>query len=164
MSCNTGLKWRIVKFVCYFCLNMLVNIYETFNCHAQGCIIIKNWYWVYVLCPQIGADLSYNLSFDQTLNSSRSGITFYWTFIKCLPTFREKALLLAQKNLILSVKTNSFFFTLLCGASKGFTRAFKAFIKPFEGSQRSEKIKISVTFFNLMQLSDMHGAGMVKQL
>ena len=79
-----------------------------------------------------------------------------------MPPFREKALLLAQKNLILSVKINSFFFTLLCGASKGFTRDFKALIKPFEESQRSGNMKISVTFFNLMQLSDMQGAGMVK--
>ena len=35
-----------------------------------------------------------------------------------------------------------FIFTLLCGASKGFTKAFKAFIKPFEAPQRSVKIKI----------------------
>ena len=33
-------------------------------------------------------------------------------------------------------------FTLLCGATKGFMRAFKGFIKPFEASQRSVKIKI----------------------
>ena len=31
---------------------------------------------------------------------------------------------------------------LLCGASKGFMKAFKAFIKPFEAPQRSVKIKI----------------------
>ena len=38
-----------------------------------------------------------------------------------------------------------FIFTLLCGASKGFMKALKAlkaFIKPFEAPQRSEKIKI----------------------
>ena len=35
-----------------------------------------------------------------------------------------------------------FIFTLLCGASKGFMKAFKAFIKPFEAPQRSVKIKI----------------------
>ena len=34
------------------------------------------------------------------------------------------------------------FFTLLCGASKGFIKAFEAFIKPFETPQRSVKIKI----------------------
>ena len=32
--------------------------------------------------------------------------------------------------------------TLLCGASKGFIKAFKGFIKPFEAPQRSVKIKI----------------------
>ena len=35
-----------------------------------------------------------------------------------------------------------FIFTLLCGASKGFMKALKAFIKPFEAPQRSVKIKI----------------------
>ena len=35
-----------------------------------------------------------------------------------------------------------FLFTLLCGASKGFMKAFKAFTKPFEAPQRSVKIKI----------------------
>ena len=34
-----------------------------------------------------------------------------------------------------------FIFTLLCGASKGFMKAFKAFIKPFEAPQ-SVKTKI----------------------
>ena len=33
-------------------------------------------------------------------------------------------------------------FTLLCGVSKGFMRAFKAFIKPFEAPQKSVKMKI----------------------
>ena len=33
-----------------------------------------------------------------------------------------------------------FIFTLICGASEGFIKAFKAFIKPFEASQRSVKI------------------------
>ena len=32
-------------------------------------------------------------------------------------------------------------FTLLCGASKGFMKTFKAFIKPFEAPQRIVKIK-----------------------
>ena len=41
-----------------------------------------------------------------------------------------------------------FIFTLLCGASKGFMKAFKAFIKPFEALQRSVKIKIYVNFFS----------------
>ena len=35
-----------------------------------------------------------------------------------------------------------FIFVLLCGASKGFLKAFKAFIKAFEPPQRSVKIKI----------------------
>ena len=35
-----------------------------------------------------------------------------------------------------------FIFTLLFGASKGFMKAFKAFIKPFEMPQRSVKMKI----------------------
>ena len=37
--------------------------------------------------------------------------------------------------------SQNFIFTLLCGASKGFMKAFKAF-KPFEAPQRSVKIKI----------------------
>ena len=35
-----------------------------------------------------------------------------------------------------------FIFTLLCGDSKGFLKALKAFTKPFESPQRSVKIKI----------------------
>ena len=35
-----------------------------------------------------------------------------------------------------------FFFKLLCDASKGFMKAFKAFIKPFEALQKSAKIKM----------------------
>ena len=35
-----------------------------------------------------------------------------------------------------------FIFTLLCGASKGFMKAVKALIKPFEAPQRIVKIKI----------------------
>ena len=38
--------------------------------------------------------------------------------------------------------TQIFIFTLLCGASKGFMKALKAFINPFEVPQRSVKIKI----------------------
>ena len=38
--------------------------------------------------------------------------------------------------------TQIFIFTLFCGASQGFMKAFKAFIKPFEVPQRSVKIKI----------------------
>ena len=39
-----------------------------------------------------------------------------------------------------------FIFRLLCGASEGFMKAFKAFIKPFEASQRSLKIKFRLIF------------------
>ena len=35
-----------------------------------------------------------------------------------------------------------FILTLLCGVSKGFMKVLQAFIKPFEASQRSVKIKI----------------------
>ena len=35
-----------------------------------------------------------------------------------------------------------FIFTLPCGASKVFTKALKAFIKPFEAPQENLKIKI----------------------
>ena len=35
-----------------------------------------------------------------------------------------------------------FILTLLCGASKAFTKSLKAFMKPFEAPQRSAKIKI----------------------
>ena len=38
-------------------------------------------------------------------------------------------------------------FTLLCGASKGFMKALKAFIKYFEEPQRSVKIKIELNFY-----------------
>ena len=38
--------------------------------------------------------------------------------------------------------TQIFIFTLLCGTSKGFMKASKAFIKPFAAPQRSVKIKI----------------------
>ena len=37
--------------------------------------------------------------------------------------------------------TYTFIFALLCGASKGFMKALKAFIKPFDPPQRSLKIK-----------------------
>ena len=46
-----------------------------------------------------------------------------------------------------------FIFTLLCRASKGFRKALKTFIKPFETPERSEKIKISLNFFPI-QLSE----------
>ena len=48
---------------------------------------------------------------------------------------------LALNGLILFYRHTLNFFALLCGASKGFMNAFKAFIKPFEAPQ-SVKIKI----------------------
>ena len=54
--------------------------------------------------------------------------------------------------------TSIFIFTLLCGASKGFMKALKAFIKPFEVPQRSVKIKILVNFyFNINFLNAQDG-------
>ena len=41
-------------------------------------------------------------------------------------------------------KLNEIFIVTLCGSSKGFMKALKAFIKPFEVPQRSLKIKIYV--------------------
>ena len=40
----------------------------------------------------------------------------------------------------------NFHLALLCGPSKGFIKAFKAFIKLFEAPQRSVKIKIKQFF------------------
>ena len=51
-------------------------------------------------------------------------------------------------------------FTLLCGISEGFMKAFKTFIKPFESPQRSTKIKICI----LMKLFEMDGTGTVKNV
>ena len=54
--------------------------------------------------------------------------------------------------------TSIFIFTLLCGASKGFIKVLKAFIKPFEVPQRSVKIKILVNFyFNINFLNAQDG-------
>ena len=54
--------------------------------------------------------------------------------------------------------TELFIFSLLCVVSKGFMKAFKAFIKPFDATQRSLKINL---IFVLIQLSEMHRAGRV---
>ena len=59
-------------------------------------------------------------------------------------------------------KIQIFILILLCGASKGFMKALKTIIKPFEAPQRSVKTKIKLIFI-LMQLSKMHGAGRVKK-
>ena len=47
----------------------------------------------------------------------------------------------------IKIKLNFYFHTSL-GASKSFRKAFKAFIKPFEAPQRSEKIKIWIDFLS----------------
>ena len=47
--------------------------------------------------------------------------------------------------------------TLLCGASKGIMKAFKAFIKPFEAQQKI-KSENNNFIFTLIQLSEMHEA------
>ena len=52
-----------------------------------------------------------------------------------------------------------FIFILLCGASKGFMKAFKVFIKAFEAPQKSVKIKIQVNFL----ASSGIGKGKVKE-
>ena len=44
-------------------------------------------------------------------------------------------------------KNFKFFFTLLCGAAKGFMTTFKIFMKPFVVPQRSVKIKIQVNLY-----------------
>ena len=49
--------------------------------------------------------------------------------------------------------TQSFIFILLCGASKDFMMALKAFMKPVEASQ-SVKIKIYINFYFNITLSD----------
>ena len=57
-------------------------------------------------------------------------------------------------------KTQIFIFTLLCGASKVFIKAFKASIKTFEAQRRSVKIKIEVSFyFNINFLNARDGNG-----
>ena len=45
--------------------------------------------------------------------------------------------------------TEIIIFRFLCGSLKGFMKAFKGFIKPFEAPQRSVKIKIHVNFLSL---------------
>ena len=44
-------------------------------------------------------------------------------------------------------KLTQVIFALLFGASKGFMKAFKALIKPFEAPQRSVNIKSQVNFY-----------------
>ena len=55
-------------------------------------------------------------------------------------TYTSRYLTLTAPSI--KMKTNLIFFTPLCGASKGFIKAFKTFIKPLEAPQTSVKIKI----------------------
>ena len=43
--------------------------------------------------------------------------------------------------------TEIFIFAFLFGASKGFMKVLKAFIKPFESPRRRVKIKIKIDFY-----------------
>ena len=63
------------------------------------------------------------------------------------------------------IKVN-FIFALLCGGSKGFMKALKAFIKPSGAPQRSVKRKIFIDFFLIfisIQLSEIRGTGWGKK-
>ena len=54
----------------------------------------------------------------------------------------------------IKIKLNFYFHTSLC-ASKGFMKALKAFIKAFEATQRSVKIKIYLNFFTLFWIGTL---------
>ena len=54
-------------------------------------------------------------------------------------------------------------FSLLCVASKGFMKALKAFMKPFESPQGSVKIKILINFY-FNTTFEMHGIYKVKNI
>ena len=56
--------------------------------------------------------------------------------------------------------TEILIFTLLCGVSKGFMNALKAFMKPFEAPEGSMKIEIQVNLISI-QLSEMHKEGII---
>ena len=63
------------------------------------------------------------------------------TAISVLPMYLTLPVPCISESCI-EIKSFFFFFTLLCGASKGFMKAFKAFIKSSEAPQRSVKIKV----------------------
>ena len=66
---------------------------------------------------------------------------------------------LCIKEIYIKIKINlNFYLQTYCGASKGFMKAFNAFMKPFEAPQGSLKIKIQVIFFS----SSGIGTGRVK--
>ena len=66
--------------------------------------------------------------------------SLYLTFLKDLITLNPFPDKVKELSLI-------FIFTPLCGASKGFMKALKAFIKPFEAPQRSVKINLTQFLF-----------------
>ena len=52
-----------------------------------------------------------------------------------------------ESRIKMKIKLN-FYFRTLCSVPKGFMKALKAFIKPFETPQRSVKIKTQLNFFS----------------
>ena len=61
------------------------------------------------------------------------------------------------QKVVLKLKINYIFiFTLLCGTTKGFMKAFKVFIKPFKATQRCVKIK-KIFFFLFVRGRDEKG-------
>ena len=54
-----------------------------------------------------------------------------------------------QKDVLKQKLTYFFIFTLICGTSKCFMKAFRVLIKSFKTPQRSMKIKISVNFLSV---------------
>ena len=72
-------------------------------------------------------------SIDWFLYEGNTGI--YWIKILRINPSRLDAGRREEINL-------NFIFTLPCRASKGFMKALKTFIKPFEAPQRSVKMKI----------------------
>ena len=67
-------------------------------------------------------------------------------FDKNLLTLKDP--FISESCIEIKIESN-FFFTFLRGASKGFMKAFKAFIKLFKAPQSSVKIKIQLNFFTL---------------
>ena len=65
----------------------------------------------------------------------RTGQVFDIVILSIFPRDQERKL------------TQIFIFKLLFSVSKGFRKALKAFIKPFETLQRGTKIKIEINFY-----------------
>ena len=77
------------------------------------------------------ANLQWKISYKLLVRKTK--VTSMWAFDLTLPI----PILDEEKKF-----SQFFIFALLCGASKGFMKALKAFIKPFASQQRSVKIKI----------------------